>query len=216
MTILTLAGVLSLATQCAPGIAPESLLPLSHVESSWNTLAIGINHGPVVHPRTFGDAVMIARRYINAGYSVDLGIAQINSHNLHRLNMSIEDTFEPCRNFQAAERLLTENFARASQSYTGIEAINRTFSLYNSGNYTTGYRNNYVNKIWRAAARIVPQLSQGSTTNSTSQSTNNAVADAVKSGSTDNQNPDRLRSTPLQPKNPDWLVEPAPSRLIVF
>ena len=155
---LTLAATLALAAQCAPGVAPDVMLSMMHVESHFDQYAIGINHGPVVHPRTFDEAVNTASRYIAAGYSVDLGIAQINSHNLSRLGLAIADTFDPCTSMRAGQKLLLENYSRARQSASGDDAIGLAMSYYNSGSPTRGYNNGYVGKIFKAAAYVTPAV----------------------------------------------------------
>ena len=155
---LTLGAVMALSQQCAPGISLEALVPQVKVESHFNELAIGINNGPQVRARSLPDAVAIATRYIRAGYSVDLGLAQINSHNLRRLGITIEQAFDPCSSLHSAEVVLTENYNSVSVGLTETDAINATWSLYNSGSTTRGMRNGYVRKVWNAAADLVPQM----------------------------------------------------------
>ena len=155
---LTLAAVVALAQQCAPGIATEALIPQLRVESSFNELAINVNHGPRVLAATPQQAAEIADRYIQAGYSVDLGLAQINSRNLARLNMTVAQAFDACTSLRAASTILSENYALASQSFNGMDAIFRTWSYYNSGSPTRGLANGYVGKVWAAAGELLPQL----------------------------------------------------------
>lgn len=156
--ILALPVVLALAQQCSPGIAPEAIVSIASVESSFDTLAINVNHLGRFRARTPEEAAAIATRWISAGYSVDLGIAQINSANLVWTGLSVTTAFDACSNLAAAEKVLTANYDRASRDYQGLEAISRTFSLYNSGSTTVGFRNNYVNRVWKAAGRLVPQM----------------------------------------------------------
>ena len=155
---LTLAATLALAAQCAPGVAPDVMLSMMHVESHLDQYAIGINHGPVVHPRTFDEAVNTASHYISAGYSVDLGIAQINSRNLSRLGLAIADTFDPCTSMRAGQTLLLENYSRALRSTSGDDAIGLAMSYYNSGSPTRGFNNGYVGKIFKAAVQVSPAV----------------------------------------------------------
>jgi type IV secretion system protein VirB1 len=155
---LTLAAVMALSQRCAPGIALEALVPQVRVESHFSELAIGINNGPVVRARSVPDAIDIATRYIRAGYSVDLGLAQINSHNLRRLGLTVEQAFDPCTSLRAAEVVLTENYNAVSDGRTQTDAIEATWSLYNSGSPSRGMRNGYVRKVWSAAATLVPQM----------------------------------------------------------
>jgi len=223
MSVLPLVAVLNLAAQCAPSVAPEALLPLARVESSWNTLAIDINHGPVVRAKSREEAEAVASAYIRAGYSVDLGIAQINSRNLQRLGLTVGDAFDPCLNFRAAEVLLNENYARASRQYSGIEAISRTFSLYNSGSFDVGFRNNYVAKVWRAAASISPLLrTQPVNTLSEihdfvpSTPAEDRQDNGTEAGTTGHEYPETSRLAPARRNLPSWLVVPVTQTKIVF
>jgi type IV secretion system protein VirB1 len=155
---LTLAAVMALSQQCAPGIALEALIPQVEVESHFSELAIGINNGPLVRAKSTSEAVEIATRYIRKGYSVDLGLAQINSHNLRRLGLTVGQAFDPCTSLRAAEIVLTENYNTVSEGRSQAEAIEATWSLYNSGSSTRGVRNGYVSKVWTAAASLVPRM----------------------------------------------------------
>lgn len=154
---LSLAVVMGLAQQCAPGIALEALVPQVQVESHFNELAIGVK-GHSTYARSVPEATAIATRYIQMGLNVDLGLAQINHHNLRRLGMSVSDAFDPCTSLRAASIILSENWQTANASYSGTDAINATWSLYNSGSTSRGIRNGYVGKIWKAANDLVPQM----------------------------------------------------------
>jgi type IV secretion system protein VirB1 len=157
--ILAFPIVLALAQQCAPSIAPEAILSIVSVESAFDPLAINVNHVGRLHADTAAAAAAVANRWISAGYSVDVGLAQINSKNLGWTGLSITKAFDPCANLVAAEKVLQQGYARASRDAQGLDAISRTFSLYNSGNTTTGFQNNYVARVWRAAEHVVPQIS---------------------------------------------------------
>src|SRR5690606_27037110 len=112
--ILPLLEVQTLAAQCAPQVAAETLLAVAKVESGFNPLAIGVNGKPQVRVRAADrrDAIAQASALISAGRSVDLGLAQINSRNLAWLGLTVEDAFDPCRNIAASARLLQDGYAR--------------------------------------------------------------------------------------------------------
>ena len=156
--ILAFPALLALAHQCAPGIAPEAILSIVTVESHLDPLAINVNHVGRLRAGSTGEAIVLATRWIDAGYSVDLGIAQINSRNLGWTGLSVASAFEPCANLAAAAKILELSYARASREASGLDAISRTFSLYNSGSTTAGFRNSYVARVWRAAEDMVPQI----------------------------------------------------------
>jgi type IV secretion system protein VirB1 len=150
--------MMALVHQCAPSIAPEAILSIVSVESAFDALAINVNRVGRLHADTATAATAMAARWISAGYSVDLGVAQINSKNLEWTGLSIAEAFDPCANLVAAEKILQLSYARASKEAGGLDAISRTFSLYNSGSTTAGFRNNYVARVWRAAGHVVPQI----------------------------------------------------------
>jgi type IV secretion system protein VirB1 len=156
--ILAFSTALALAQHCAPQIAPEAIMSIVSVESQFDPLAINVNHVGRVHATSTDDAVAFATRWIKAGYSVDLGLAQVNSRNLGWTGLSIASAFDPCANLAAAARVLEPAYARASREGAGLDAISRTFSLYNTGDTVSGFRNNYVAKVWRAAADVVAQM----------------------------------------------------------
>ncbi|WP_340644170.1 lytic transglycosylase domain-containing protein [Phenylobacterium sp.] len=158
--ILPLPLFLGLAATCAPHVAPETLTAIVQVESGFDALALGVNGTPRVHvrARSLQEAATLAREFIKQGRSVDLGLGQINSANLHRLGLTVEAAFDPCLNLSAAGRILAEAYAQArlrhADEQTGLRAA---LSIYNTGDDTRGLRNGYVAKVLGAA----PQAAEG-------------------------------------------------------
>lgn len=158
---ISLAAALVLAAQCAPSVAPETLLSVVQVESRFEPLAIGVNGAPrvVVAPTSVDDAVAKAGALITAGRNIDLGLAQINSKNLSWLGLSLADVFEPCTNLRAAARILQDGYARSDAVRVGEQAALKTaLSYYNTGHPARGFSNGYVGKVATAAERIVPAI----------------------------------------------------------
>jgi type IV secretion system protein VirB1 len=159
---LTLAAALALAAQCAPAVAPETLLSVVQVESRFDPLAIGVNGTPrmPVEPTSVDDAVAKAAALIKAGRNIDLGLAQINSKNLSWLGLSLAEVFEPCTNLRAAARILQDGYGRSDAARVGEQAALATaLSYYNTGHPARGFTNGYVAKVASAAERIVPAIS---------------------------------------------------------
>jgi len=159
--ILQLASVVALAQQCAPSVAPETLLSVVHAESKFDTLAIGVNARGVRPeiPATPAAAARIARSLIAKGYNIDLGLGQINSANLRWLGLSIEDTFDPCRNLAAAARVLSSNFLDAARTQGSSDrAISVALSMYNTGSQARGFGNGYVARVYASSAIIIPAI----------------------------------------------------------
>ncbi len=159
--LLTLPQMLALTAQCAPAIAPETLMSVVQVESGFDPLAIGVNGKPriTVNATTRPEAVSKASALIAAGRSVDLGLAQINSKNLRWLGLSVEDAFDPCRNLAAAARVLRGGYDVNQASALGEQqALRVALSRYNTGDAARGFDNGYVAKVVSASARVVPAI----------------------------------------------------------
>lgn len=158
---ISLAAAVVLAAQCAPTVAPETLLSVVQVESRFDPLAIGVNGAPriTVAPTSVDDAIAKATTLIAAGRNVDLGLAQINSRNLSWLGLSLADVFEPCTNLGAAGRILQAGYVRSDAARVGEQAALKTaLSYYNTGHPLRGLSNGYVRKVTSAAGRIVPAI----------------------------------------------------------
>ena len=163
-----------LLAACAPNVAPTTLQAIIQVESGGNPLAIHVNGGPA--PRAAADAAdaaRLARAAIQAGYSVDLGLMQVNSSNLTPLGYTIDAIFEPCTNIRAGAAILTASYSLAAQRHgEGQGALQAALSAYNTGNFQGGFRNGYVAKYYgpkalrlatrsQSAARPMPPAGQG-------------------------------------------------------
>jgi len=146
------AALTVLVQQCASEIATEAVVPLVVTESGGDDLAINVNRGPRVRAGSIAEGAALVRRYMAQGYTVDVGLAQINSANFARLGVSIEQAFDPCTNLRLASSLLQEGYGLASRHYSGLDAISATYSLYNTGTLTRGFRNGYVGRVWSAAS----------------------------------------------------------------
>ena len=150
--IQAVATIIVLAQQCAPEIATEAVVPLVMTESGGDDLAININKGPRVRVASIAEGAALVRRYMAAGYTVDVGLAQVNSANFARLGVTVEQAFDPCTNLRLASSMLQAGYGLAIRHYTGLDAISATYSLYNTGTLTRGFRNGYVGRVWSAAS----------------------------------------------------------------
>lgn len=146
------ATLLALASQCAPTVAPETVLAIIQTESSGEPFALNVNGGrQPARQNNAADAAATARRYVAAGYSVDLGLGQINSHNMRWLGLTWDTVFDPCTNVAALARVLTTNYNAVSAGRDPQTALRVALSMYNTGSQTRGFRNGYVAKVERNA-----------------------------------------------------------------
>lgn len=139
----------ALYQQCGPSVHPDTIAAIVRVESGGNPLAINVNNGVLPRkPRDAQDAAALASALIQSGYSVDLGLMQINSRNLGRLGLTPAQAFDLCANVAAGTRILTENYTLASQSIgDSQQALRAALSAYNTGNFRRGFQNGYVAKV---------------------------------------------------------------------
>jgi type IV secretion system protein VirB1 len=142
------AALLALASQCAPGVAPETVLAIIQTESSGEPFALNVNGGRQPGRQTSAaGAAATARRYVAAGYSVDLGLGQINSRNMRWLGLTWETVFDPCTNVAALARVLATNYNAVKTGRDPQTALRVALSMYNTGSQTRGFRNGYVAKV---------------------------------------------------------------------
>jgi type IV secretion system protein VirB1 len=136
---------------CASNIAPATLEAVIDVESHDDPLAIHVNgvHRQPRRPADAAEAARIAGAYIRAGYTVDLGLMQVNSANLPALGTTVGQVLDPCANIRAGGAILTADYAAAAQRWgEGQAALQHALSAYNAGNFTRGFRNGYVARYY--------------------------------------------------------------------
>lgn len=132
----------------------EVMQHVVRVESSRNPYAIGVVGGRLVRePRGLQEAVATAKMLEQKGYNFSLGLGQVNRYNLVKYGLtSYEMAFEKCPNLVAASRILAECHSRSGANW------GKSFSCYYSGNFETGFKHGYVQKIYasirQSAARV--------------------------------------------------------------
>jgi len=141
---------IELARQCAPLVAPETMAAVVKTESKFQPFAIGLNNNARLErqPNSKPEAVATARWLIANGYNIDLGLGQINSSNLTRTSLSVEDAFDSCKNLAAAAQILTGNYlAAVPRVGHGQQALRAAISTYNTGSPIRGIANGYVQRV---------------------------------------------------------------------
>lgn len=138
---------------CAIDTHPKTVMAVIRVESAGNYLAIGVNGNlklrKAQNPK---DAAQLAQYAISKGYSVDMGLMQINSNNARRFGISLEEVFNPCTNIRLGTKILSNNYSNAvDYQGEGQGALKAALSAYNTGSMTKGFRNGYVGKYYKRA-----------------------------------------------------------------
>ena len=143
----------ALAARCAPSVPAATLEAVAKTESAldpWVLHDNTTNHTAV--PVSLPAALGRAKRWIDRGDSVDLGLMQIDSANLARLGLSIANALDACSSIQAGAHILQEDYR---------VALRDTLSRYNTGDPARGIINGYVARVEArvadiAASRLLP------------------------------------------------------------
>lgn len=155
------AAFLALALQCAPQVAPDTMLAIAAHESALRPNIMANNNTKErAEGATPAEAAEKASAWIALGHSVDMGLMQINSLNLPRLGLTVADVFVPCINVQAGARILGDAYREAGvREGDKAAALRMALSAYNTGNFSAGISNGYVAAVeGQAAAYVVPSI----------------------------------------------------------
>lgn len=146
---LPAAVVMGLAAQCAPGVAPATIAAVVQTESQGSELAINVNGlgRKIAQPTSVAQAIEVGRAYVAQGYSVDLGLGQINSRNMKALGLTWETVFDPCTNVAAAGAVIAGNYHKVSPGLHPQRALRIALSMYNTGSQSRGFSNGYVGRV---------------------------------------------------------------------
>lgn len=147
----------ALAQQCAPQVDPITLAAIVRTESGFNPYAIGVVNGQLARqPHSEAEAVATVRALETAGWNFSVGLAQVNRANWTRYGLGEKTAFDPCRNLAAGAAILQRCFdtarsmTRVAASTTGRptqQALRASLSCYASGDFVTGYRTGYVQRV---------------------------------------------------------------------
>lgn len=153
--------------QCAPGVAPETLMPLVAVESAAKPFVVANVTDNTSH---FFDEKERAVAFVNTlaaqGKNYSAGLMQINAKNFTWLGLTNETVFDHCANIRAGAKVLQSCYARAAKNETSEQtALRNALSCYYSGNFQRGYAKektdgkSYIERIeTKAVAGVIPAL----------------------------------------------------------
>ena len=144
---------------CGAAVNIDTLAAVARAESRFDSAAINDN---TAHRRYSGlsdaQATATATRLLAAGHSLDLGLMQVNSANLHGLGLSVPAAFEPCKSIAAGARVLVDGYRSPGVGIDAQPAIYRALSYYNTGSPLRGFGNGYVARVQASAEQIVPAI----------------------------------------------------------
>lgn len=130
-------------------VPAEVMQHVVHVESAANPFAIGVVGGQLVRqPRSLDEALATVQMLEAKGYNFSVGLAQVNRYNLGKYGLaSYDEAFQACPNLLAASQILADCYASAGGDW------GKSFSCYYAGDFVTGYRDGYVQKIYDSIRR---------------------------------------------------------------
>lgn len=151
--------MIELLLACAPLIDVTTMAALVKQESGGAPWVINDNSGPRVYRlESQQEAVLKATELISAGHNIDMGLAQINSKNLPRLGLSVQEIFDPCKNISAGAKILQWNYEK-----TG--SLPAALSMYNTGKASSTIGQKYAAGVYRQAGVVVPAIPGGKIAN---------------------------------------------------
>ncbi|OSI13919.1 type IV secretion system protein virB1 [Neisseria dentiae] len=127
-------------------VPPTVMQHVVRVESSFNPYAIGVVKGRLSRqPKNLPEALATVKMLEEAGYNFSVGIAQVNRYNLKKYGLSsYSKAFDVCSNLRAGSKILQECYISAGRNW------GKAFSCYYSGNFVTGFRHGYVQKVFNS------------------------------------------------------------------
>ena len=151
---------ITLSQQCAPLVSSVTMAAIVRTESGFNPYAIGVVRGRLARqPASLAEAVATAHALAAGGWNFSVGLAQVNRANWPRYGLSEQSAFDPCRNLAAGAAILQGCFelARRARKDTSSDSqlvLHASLSCYASGNFSTGYRTGYVQRVVDSAGTL--------------------------------------------------------------
>jgi len=157
---LSISQFYALSQSCSPHVPAHIMAAIAKTESAYHPYAVSINYpvssarrngfsGKVVmlrQPHGKKEAIHWARWYMAHGYTVSVGLVQVNVEMARKLHVAPMALFNPCVNLAAGAQILSEDYAAAIRDGAGLMAA---YSLYNSGSISKGVENGYAGSVSR-------------------------------------------------------------------
>ena len=146
LSALALASVLRSCALREPQLLASAQVGVVEVESGAHPYALHDNNtGRSFYPADYASALALANDLIAAdiaidGRGIDVGLAQIDSHNFSRYGLTAATALQPCRNVAVSSDMLDSTYADELQALRPLAAslreyvaLDRTLETYNSG-----------------------------------------------------------------------------------
>lgn len=141
-----------------PAVESAIIKQIMQVESNAQEYVVNVNKLESFTLKTRKEAEETAKKFIEQGYSVDMGLMQFNSKNLNSpsfKHLTISDLFDPCKNIKAGSDVFSLAYESTSKDLSKEERIKKALSIYNTGNQELGFQNGYVAKYSSSLPTLV-------------------------------------------------------------
>ena len=163
-TKLTAGQFAAIARSCAAAVPHDTLAAITRTESAFFPFALSINYPQTSarragyanssmllarQPRNLSEAVGWAVWFERHGYTVSVGLMQVNTQTARLYRVSLHQLFDPCLNVRTGAAILTDYYHLSHRSAPDTsQALLDAISAYNSGNTVSGYGNGYVGGVY--------------------------------------------------------------------
>lgn len=155
---------LDLAQTCAPVVASETLAGVVSLESRFAPFNIRINSGEPLkrQPATKAEAIEVATSLAAKRHDIQMGLGGIGLEELHRLNFSISDAFDPCLNLKATATLLDGYYRLAAKAGANPSRAEQIMlqSYYGRDDPSVGAMASYDDQVHREIRRLGPTMAK--------------------------------------------------------
>lgn len=163
-TKLTTPQFAALTHVCAPSVPNDTLAAITRTESAFYPFALSINYPQTSarragfanssmllarQPKSLNEALGWATWFELHGYTVSVGLMQVNTQTAKLYRINLRQLFDPCQNVRAGAAIITDYYHRTHHATSSTsDALLDAISAYNSGNTSTGYANGYVSGVY--------------------------------------------------------------------
>jgi type IV secretion system protein VirB1 len=147
----------ALIQHCVPSIAQKQMIAIVQVETKGNPLALNLNNGYKLQfqPHSKTQAQKWVEYLDKYNYNFDIGLAQINIKNVNKYRYKVTELLDPCTNLKLASSILIKNYTSAlPSSKSSDEAWQKAISAYNTGNFHSGFANDYVRRVYASINKM--------------------------------------------------------------
>lgn len=151
-----------LAQSCAPMVHVKTLAGVVSLESQFQPFGIRINSGmPLAgQPTSKAEAIAVAMSLVADNQDIQMGLGGIGVEELRKLNLSISDAFDACKNLKATATLLDGYYRLALKAGAGQEQAGKIMlqSYYGRDDPTVVAMVEYDQQVREETARLSPKL----------------------------------------------------------